>query len=734
VSITTPGGELAQLEFRRLSTVAWLAIAGLYSVLALTAQFPISAWQLYYAGGILLSIIVSKLFQKTFAFEYSFLPMMIYLLVAPILLGSTPVTAWMSYGVLTIFANLYIATVFQQNYSIAIMFVITIFQIWVLNLDLTSISDLADMRLLNTYFSSLWTFGSGIAFMFIRQRYLESSEKIEVEIDRLKERISARFQAISLQNREDYRNLKLHGTILNTLIFAKNNPEFATNRQKLFKTIQDELMEIRSDIGPQKSDLEGTLKDLLDKRTLTRINISRLEVSGRLSDVSLENNILEIIREILLNLEKHTLVAEVQIELQISGSGDIFLRISESAHHKMSSIDLEVRKKEALRSASLNRLLAITPSQLAITSTSDGFGLIYTVTNLEAADRTGDSREIYRLRNLNLIDFAEKIGRATAIFGLLFLPGYLLLGIPENLLILLIIHSTVVAISLFKKSRSKGWLTVSAFFSLILPVLISQDVNECSNISYLPWLLNVVMMNAFIFAIEIRNQYLRWVPIAIITIEMFLLPTTYPYECRGIFLGSLPAIPMIIIFALVLASIRRRLYNQDAEQISSVFVDESKVEKYEDALENEYRLVIKDLEVFNGEILTIGEESMSTRLENEIQKIRAFLVCSEQFESVIIRQIYGFVIARLRDGVPTRLNVLGDFFYQLDPITQIEELLTDFSIVLNNIPCEISVVKLADLTFDISVESKFLKEVSSKTELLTHALSNISVYIHENSN
>jgi hypothetical protein len=733
VSVTTPGGELAQLEVRRLSVVAWLAIAVLYSALALMAQFPISTWQIFFVGGIVISTFLSLFLQKTYSYESSFLPLMIYLLVAPILLGNTPVTAWMSYGVLTIFANLYIAAVFRKIYSIAIMFVITVFQIWVLSLNLTSISDMADMRLLNTYFSSLWTFGSGIAFMFIRQRYLESSEKIEAEIDRLKERISSRFQAISLQNREDYRNLKLHGTILNTLIFAKNNPEFLANRQKLFETMKNELMEIRSEKKSHKSSLEETLIDLLGKRTLTKIKISKLDVSGRVSDASLENNILEIIREILLNLEKHTSVAEVRIELHIRSRGNIFLRISESAHYTVSSIDLEDRKKDALRSASLNRLLAITPSQLAITSTPDGFGLIYTVTNLEAADRAGDPREISRLRNLNLIDFAENIGRATAIFGVLCLPGYLLLGIPQNLLILLIIHSIVVAFSLFRKSRSKSWLTLSTIVSLILPLLISQDVNECSNISYLPWLLNVVMMNAFIFATEIRNQYLRWVPIVIITIEMFLLPTTYPGDCRDIFLGSLPAIPMIIIFSLVLASIRRRLYNQDAEQISSVFVDESKVQKYEDALENEYRAVIRNLEVFNGEILTIGEESMSTRIENEIQKIRAFLVCSEQFESLIIRQIYGFVSTRLRDGIPTRLNVLGDFFYQLDPITQVDELLTDFSIVLSNIPCEISLVKLADLTFDISLESKYLQEVSSKIGLLTHDLSNISVHVRSNS-
>jgi hypothetical protein len=719
VSINTPGVELAQIEFRRLSSVAWLSIALLYSAQALTSQFPINPWQLYYVAGIIVAAFISISLQTLAAYEASYAPLVLYLLLAPVILGTTPEKPWMSYGVLTVFANIYVATIFRRFYAIFVMSIITIFQIWVVRQDLTSISDLADMRLLNTYFSSLWTIGTGIAFILIRQRYLEASEKIEDEIVRLKQRISTRFQAISLQNRDDYRNLKLHGTILNTLIFAKNNLDFLSKRQQFSETIKKELNDLRLDQRGLKSDLAATLNELLQRRTLNRIRVANIEVSGRISDASLENNILEIVREILLNLEKHTTVAEVHIELQIEVNGNIVLRISESAHYEISSLNLESRKMDALRSESVKRLLAITPSQLAITTTPDGFGLVYTVTNLEATDRAGDPREIYRLRKSNAIDFAENIARAIAIYGLLFLPGYFLLGIDVNLIILLTAHAFVVAFSILKKSNSKNWLSLSTLLSLTLPMVISQDVQACTNISYLPWVLNIVMMNTFIFATEIRNNYLRWFPLLIITIELLILPRTYPSQCQDIFLGSLPAVPLIIIFTLVLGSLLKRLYKQDAEQISSTFVDEANVRLYEDALEFEYKRVITDLEDFNQELMTIGDEAISVRIENEIQKIRAFLVCSEQFESKIIRELYRFVIERLRAGVATRLNILGEFIYQLDQSAPIDELLTQLSPILEGVPCEISLVKLDELIFEIHIGDKYFQAISDQLSSLT---------------
>jgi hypothetical protein len=153
VSITTTGGELAQIELRRLSTVAWLSIALLSCFQALTAENPIAKWQLLFVAGVFIAAVVSILIQVFLGYESSFIPLTLYLLITPIALGTTPEKAWISYGVLTIFANLYIATIYRRYIAIAMMLGVTIFQIWVINLDLSSISDLTDMRLLNNYFS-----------------------------------------------------------------------------------------------------------------------------------------------------------------------------------------------------------------------------------------------------------------------------------------------------------------------------------------------------------------------------------------------------------------------------------------------------------------------------------------------------------------------------------------------------------------------------------------------------
>jgi len=225
---------------------------------------------------------------------------------------------------------------------------------------------------------------------------------------------------------------------------------------------------------------------------------------------------------------------------------------------------------------------------------------------------------------------------------------------------------------------------------------------------------------------------LRWVPIVIISIELLILPQSYPSDCQNIFLGTIPAIPLVIAFALVLGSLRKRLYKQDSEQITSAFVDESNVRKYEDALEYEYKAIISELEDFGQELPTLSDSALSIGIENSIQKIRAFLVCSEQFESEIVRQLYIFVIARLRDGVPTRLNILGEFFYQLDQGAPINDLLTKLSRILGEIPCEISLVKLSMLTIDVYVEEKYVEGISEKIESID--LDSISIRLNPSAN
>jgi hypothetical protein len=166
---------------------------------------------------------------------------------------------------------------------------------------------------------------------------------------------------------------------------------------------------------------------------------------------------------------------------------------------------------------------------------------------------------------------------------------------------------------------------------------------------------------------------------------------------------------------------------QDAEQISSAFVDEANVRKYEEALAIEYKSVLSDLEDFNLQTLTLQDDIFLKQIENEIQKIRAYLVCSEQFESEIIREIYRFVITRLRQGVATRLNILGEFIYQLDQSSRINELLSDLSRILKDVPAEFNFVKLDKLTVEIAVDSEFFDAIAGQLSAIAQSYTNLNL-------
>jgi hypothetical protein len=166
---------------------------------------------------------------------------------------------------------------------------------------------------------------------------------------------------------------------------------------------------------------------------------------------------------------------------------------------------------------------------------------------------------------------------------------------------------------------------------------------------------------------------------------------------------------------------------QDAEQISSAFVDEANVRKYEEALAIEYKSVLSDLEDFNLQTLTLQDDIFLKQIENEIQKIRAYLVCSEQFESEIIREIYRFVITRLRRGVATRLNILGEFIYQLDQSSRINELLSDLSRALKDVPAEFNFVKLDKLTVEIAVDSEFFDAIAGQLSAIALSYTNLNL-------
>jgi hypothetical protein len=240
----TLGTELADLEFRRISLIAWPTIAILFSIQALTSESEIRDWQIYYIIGIALTVGFSILIQRISNLTHPFIPFALYMLLAPVVLGDLPASPWMSYGLLTVAASIYVATINPWPIAIACILALSALQIWTVNMGLASFTDQRDMQLLGGFFATVWMMGIGLLISYIRNQYLQVTSSIENQIDSLKESISKRLQGITKQNRDDSRNLKLHGTVLNTLIYARNNSEYLSDRSTIIATLEKEISEM----------------------------------------------------------------------------------------------------------------------------------------------------------------------------------------------------------------------------------------------------------------------------------------------------------------------------------------------------------------------------------------------------------------------------------------------------------------------------------------------------------
>jgi hypothetical protein len=159
---------------------------------------------------------------------------------------------------------------------------------------------------------------------------------------------------------------------------------------------------------------------------------------------------------------------------------------------------------------------------------------------------------------------------------------------------------------------------------MILFPILSPSVSVCRDTVYFPWLYNIVLANVFIVAFTVKNSYLRWLPLICLSIESVLIPRTFPIGCQGIFVGSLPGIPIIATFAIALILIKKRAVKEDLKLIKRVYEDRNIVKNIDIELEEEYQKILKSLENFR--LLTQKDDKSNKELnqevELEIQRIR----------------------------------------------------------------------------------------------------------------
>jgi signal transduction histidine kinase len=440
---------------------------------------------------------------------------------------------------------------------------------------------------------------------------------------------------------------------------------------------------------------------MLSQRENRRVEIDSIYVNGEISDSLLQNAYIEVMREIFLNIEKHTRATVASVDIKFDEDRKFLIEIYDNSYLDLDQADRGKLLLNSAGSKSLHRLLELIPAQLSITSTTDG--LVYRISPTVSTESTASSLEIHQSRNQGLLGFAFNLIKSVSIIGILYIPGYLFLEVDPIKVILLIMQAITLFLLAFRKTFSAILLAISTWISIATPVFISFDVTTCSEVLFTPWMANIALTATLSFALLSKHRIQRWIPLGIFTIELLVLPLTYPDGCKNIFIGTLPGIPLIISFYLVISSIRKRAFNEDSQQIRDAYEDETNVEKTEALLDYEFETVLINLERFNGSISEIKQGDLVPEIELQIQRLRAFLICSEQFESQVVRDFYRFAVNRLEDGKSTRISLLGDHFFVLDGKIDSAMLFSKLGELLVYQPSEITLLRVDEFTVEVAV-------------------------------
>jgi hypothetical protein len=241
----------------------------------------------------------------------------------------------------------------------------------------------------------------------------------------------------------------------------------------------------------------------------------------------------------------------------------------------------------------------------------------------------------------------------------------------------------------------------------------------------------VILANTFIVAFTVKNTLLRWLPLVFLTLETLLLPRTFPDGCQNIFVGSLPGIPIIATFAIALILVKKRAVKEDLRSIKKVYGDRKNVISIDKELESEYQKVLESLEYFRDLIRSSkkGDSELIEEIELEIQRIRAYLFASEQFESKFIRDIYKYLSSKYAERKLVRLLISGKNFFQFDEEIDSSTEISKWDIVFKEDLTEINVISGDQLIVNFRIPGLSQEKVGEITKALNTNLTTVSYSI-----
>ncbi len=651
--------EIVELEWRKVTSIAWPVLSLLSIVSALASHTPFKPWQIFYIIGLVLTLIFSYLLRKFDVLKFSDTPTVLFLLIAPLVIGDRADTSWTSLGLIVFAAVIYFSALENIRLAISIILLLCIFQSTVASIGYASFTDSADLSLLYSYFSTVWTLVIGVASVFIRKSYFEKADRIEEKIDAEINQSLNELSSLRQVNQKDSFNIKLHGTILNTLIYMRNALNAGLGYEPARENLEKEInsLEIQLEQVEQK---EATLLSLSMNRTLNRVNVT-FNGSTVLSEAPVLNeSVGEIIREFLLNLEKHTEASHLDVSIVESLNDTKIIFFDNGADNAKSGFSLEQLEKPK-KSISLMNILKECAATIEITRRrQDGYRRTeIKIPKLKIEESLSDS--IAKARLLGLNDFVLNFIRAGYLALVISIPGYLVVGTDKVILALLLILGLSFLFVLRGSTSHLPLLLAVISSSLLIPVS-SYFSATCVELAVMPWIWNHILTVGFYVAVEVRNIFLKWLPIALLTAQSVIYPFTYPSQCQAIFQGSVPGIPLFIVLALSVMQIRKRELNFEKFQAEEI-LRLAQLSSDSDLLRRrELSRLVSDSKKFVSSFDALSSASAKQQLLNlEIEKIQTYLVCSEYFHSPIVRNVYELFRSELDSGNPGKVQIMGAF-------------------------------------------------------------------------
>ena len=703
--------ESAVANIYRFLNLGWLMIS-LYVAISLV----------YFSGAqyrdvILYAIGAPIAFLSTSWIKYKpwdqirLLPVIFYTYFLPLAVDEYATSPWYSIGLITTCAALSATMFVNRINSVAFILLCVLAQYSVALKDLKGISDSKDTILLNGYFSSIWVLVAGLTVLVIIRRFYKYCIDLDNSLEEVEVEYWERSQKISRLNLKDYINLKLHGTILNTLIVAQKMSGL-TSKEAISQQLQADLKELETEQIYSASSLN------LSQLVRTKIDFGRLqvEINQTINSTLLPESIefiIELIREVILNINKHTNSRKILINISSTDKNEIQITINEELSSISSNGDLNEKAVSAMKSRSMQRLCKETGSQYSVSSFSTGSLLHRIKINLVDRD-LGILTKTKTIRRKSLDSFVNNISSISILFTLFAIPGFIVQKVPAPMILIVLICS-MIHLYLLRQGQSDVFLVallVALPLALIPYAYTTSDV--CNNLEVLPWIVNS-LLGAFLYgSFSSPNALLRWIPGIVIFVECLSANYFLPSECSSLLNGTTPGIAIALILARSFMSRRSRDAKQDLaleallRNQSSLNID---IQQKVTTARNKVLSKVRDL----SESQSLEKHSPA-EIGKLVNLIRAYLLCSEKFERKFFQDIFEWVLERYQQGLRTSIEL-----YEVTDLSGTFDY--DFK---SNFKLLREIYKDKDLSLNLTISDQLSVELKSDQELSNTQLAELN--------